>query len=262
MNDDDKDAELYQFTPPPPRPGGAPRKPRRRRLTKTAAGLAVILGAGAGGAAVASATSAGPASNTPAASAPAPGTNSSRGPGGLRRGFLPPGPGGPMAVGPIGGFGMGLGGAIHGSFTVKGPSGTYETIDTQYGTAEAVSSSSITVKSADGFSQSYSVDSSTIVDADPSGILSVKVGDTVSIQGLVSGSTVKAERVLDVTQVKAHHPSWGPATPPGLTAQVGREGRAAREGRAGRQPDARPPGLPRDAGAVPYEAAIASPHDL
>lgn len=167
-----------------------------------------------------------------------------------------------MAVGPIGGFGMGLGGAIHGSFTVKGPSGTYETIDTQYGTAEAVSSSSITVKSADGFSQSYSVDSSTIVDADPSGILSVKVGDTVSIQGLVSGSTVKAERVLDVTQVKAHHPSWGPATPPGLTAQVGREGRAAREGRAGRQPDARPPGLPRDAGAVPYEAAIASPHDL
>jgi hypothetical protein len=230
MNEDDKDAELYQFTPPPPRPNGAPRKPRRRRLTKTAAGLAVILGAGAGGAAVASATSAGPASNTPAASAPAPGTNASRGPGGLRRGFLPPGP---MAAGPLGGFGMGLGGAIHGSFTVKGPSGTYETIDTQYGTAEAVSSSSITVKSADGFSQSYSVDSSTIVDAEPSGILSVKVGDTVSIQGLVSGSNVKAERVLDVTQVKAHHPSWGPGHPSGPDGSGGPGGSGGSGGTGG-----------------------------
>jgi hypothetical protein len=233
MNDDDKDAELYQFTPPPPRPGGAPRKPRRRRLTKTAAGLAVILGAGAGGAAVASATSAGPASNTPAASAPAPGTNSARGPGGPRRGFFPPGQGGPMAAGPLGGLGMGLGGAIHGSFTVKGPSGNYETIDTQYGTAEAVSSGSITVKSADGFSQSYAVDSSTIVDAEPSGILSVKVGDTVSIRGLVSGSTVKAERVLDVTQVKAHHPSWGPGPPSGPDGSGGPGGSGGSGGTGG-----------------------------
>lgn len=138
-----------------------------------------------------------------------------------------------MAVGPFGGFGMGLGGAIHGSFTVKGPGGTYETIDTQYGTAEAVSSSSITVKSADGFSQSYSVDSSTIVDADPSGILSVKVGDTVSIQGLVNGSTVKAERVLDVTQVKAHHPSWGPGHPSGPDGPGGPGGSGGSGGTGG-----------------------------
>jgi hypothetical protein len=234
MNDDDKDAELYPFTPPPPRDGAKPRNRRRRRLTKTAAGLAVILGAGAGGAAVASATSAGPASSTPAASAPAPGTNSSRGTGGFRRGFFPPGGlGGPMAAGPMGGFGMGLGGAIHGSFTVKGPSGTYETIDTQYGTAEAVSSSSISVKSADGFSQSYSVDSSTIVDAEQSGILSVKVGDTVSIQGLVSGSMVKAQRVLDVTQVKANHPSWGPGHPSGPDGSGGPGGSGGSGGTGG-----------------------------
>jgi hypothetical protein len=215
MSDDDKDAEFYQFTPPPPRPGVAPRPRRRSRLTKTAAGLAVILGAGAGGAAVASATSAGPGSSTPAASASASPTNPPRAPGPVRRGFFPPGPG-PDAqpgAGPLGMFGMG--GTIHGSFTVKGPSGTYETIDTQYGTAEAVSSSSITVKSADGFSQTYVIGSSTIVLAEPNGIQSVKVGDTVSIQGLVSGSSVTAERVLDVTQVKAHrgatmpaHPSW------------------------------------------------------
>lgn len=111
------------------------------------------------------------------------------------------------------GFGLGPAGAIHGTFTVKGPNGTYETIDTQYGTAEAVSSSSITVKSADGFSQTYAVSSSTVVDAQPNGISSVRVGDTVSIQGLVSGSTVTAERVLDITQVKAQHPSSGPGHP-------------------------------------------------
>jgi hypothetical protein len=237
MSDDDKDAELYQFTPPPPRPGAAPRKPRRSRLTKTAAGLAVILGTGAGGAAVASATSAGSASNMPAASASAPGSTPPRAPGPMRRGFFVPGFLGP-AAGQIGmlGFGTGPGAAIHGSFTVKGPSGAYETIDTQYGTAEAVSSSSITVKSDDGFSQTYVVGSSTIVFAEPNGILSVKAGDTVSVQGLVSGSTVKAERVLDVTQVKAHrgttvpvHPSWpgGPGRPGGSGGSGGTGGSAA-----------------------------------
>jgi hypothetical protein len=226
MTDDKKDAELYQFTPAPPRPGGRPRKPRRRRLTKTAAGLAVILGAGAGGAAVASATSAGASTNTPAASA-TPSTSTSPGaPVPFRR--FPAGPGsapamGPGAMLPFGALGGGFGsaGAIHGTFTVKGPNGSYETIDTQYGTAEAVSSSSITVKSADGFSQTYTVGSSTVVFAKPKGITSVKVGDTVSIQGVVSGSVVKAERVLDVTQFKAHRgapvpvPGQGPERPDG-----------------------------------------------
>ncbi len=216
MSTDDKDAELYPFTPPPPRSGAAPRRRRHSRLTKTAAGLAVILGTGAGAAAVASATSPGAGSNTPAASASASTTTPSRVPGPPRRGFFGPG-GGPAGPGAVGGFGiMGLGGpngAIHGSFTVKGPKGAYETIDTQYGTAESVSSSSITVKSDDGFSQTYTVGSSTVVDADSSGILSVKVGDTVSIQGLVSGSTVTAERVLDVTQVKASRQTWAPGHP-------------------------------------------------
>ncbi len=166
MTTDDKDAEVYAFTPPPPRSGDSPRPRRRRssRLTKTAAGLAVILGAGAGGAAVASATSSGPPTNTPAASA-SPTTTSSapnsafRGGPGRRGFFFPAGPG-PIAFGS--GF-AGPDGAIHGSLTVKGPNGGYETVDTQYGTAEAVSSSSITVKSADGFSQTYTVSASTVV---------------------------------------------------------------------------------------------------
>jgi len=100
---------------------------------------------------------------------------------------------------------------VHASWTVKAANGTYQTIDTQYGTAEAVSSSSITVKSADGFSQTYDVSSSTIVDADYEGILSVKVGDTVSVQASADGSTLTAQRVQDVTQVQASRPSWRPA---------------------------------------------------
>jgi hypothetical protein len=92
---------------------------------------------------------------------------------------------------------------------LKDGNGTYETIDTQVGTAEDVSASSLTVKSADGFSQTYDVTTSTIVDADYEGILSVKVGDTVSVQALVDGSTITAQRVQDVTQLQANRPAWG-----------------------------------------------------
>jgi hypothetical protein len=109
--------------------------------------------------------------------------------------------------------GTGVNGVVHGSFTIKGPDGKYETIDTQFGTAEAVSSNSITVKSADGFSQTYQVGSGTVVDADYNGILSVAVGDDISIQGLVSGTAVTAERVTDLTQVQANRQSWAPNTP-------------------------------------------------
>ena len=111
---------------------------------------------------------------------------------------------------------LGGGGIIHASYTLKDAKGTYETIDTQVGTAEDVSSSSLTVKSADGFSQTYDVTTSTIVDADYEGILSVKVGDTVSVQALANGSTITAQRVQDVTQLQASRPAWGrrPSTAP------------------------------------------------
>jgi hypothetical protein len=119
------------------------------------------------------------------------------------------GPGGIGGFSTAGGL-LGPGGAIHGTFTIKGPSGAYETIDTQYGTAEAVTGASITVKSADGFSQVYTVDSSTVVNADSSGITSVAVGDTVSISATVSGSTATAQTVTDITQVQANRKSWAP----------------------------------------------------
>jgi hypothetical protein len=230
MTTDNQDGNLYPFTPPPPppagpSPSGRARRPRPSRLTKTAAGLVLILGAGAGAAAVASATTSGTNSNPAGASATTtPSGSANNGPSTApvprnRRSFGPGMPGGPMRFFGFGGLDMGIGpgGAIHASYTVKGPNGNYETIDTQYGTAADVSSGSITVKSADGFSQTYTVGSSTVVDADYNGILSVKVGDTISIQGLVneSTSTVTAERVLDVTQVQANRKSWAPGPPDG-----------------------------------------------
>jgi hypothetical protein len=236
---DDRDANLYPFTPPPPAPegpgkDGRPRRPRRSRLTKTAAGLVVILGTGTGAAAVALATSSGtvPASASSASTkttTAGPDAATPATPPGVRRAMFGRGggfggPGGlasrlPAAFAGPGGFVGALGGrgVIHASYTIKGADGTYRTIDTQMGTVEDVSSTSITVKSADGFSQTYDVTTSTIVDADYEGILSVNLKDTVSVQALADGPTITAQRVQDITQVQANQPSWdqGPSAGPG-----------------------------------------------
>jgi hypothetical protein len=188
--------------------------------------LALVLGTGTGVAVVALATSGGPspasaaATATGAGAAPSAAADDST----ATSTTLPPrshrffggGHGGPSSAGPFGLFagpGAGANGVIHGSYTIKGPDGSYETIDTQYGTAEAVSSTSITVKSADGFSQTYAVGSGTIVDTDSNGITSVALGDEISIQALVSGATVTAQRVTDLSQLQANGKSWVPNRP-------------------------------------------------
>ncbi|MGC8628203.1 MAG: hypothetical protein ACP5VR_11780 [Acidimicrobiales bacterium] len=115
-----------------------------------------------------------------------------------------------------GGFGFGMFGpmgALHGQFTVPAPSGGYETLATQVGTVQSVTSSSISVKSADGYVQDYVVSSSTVVNADYEGILSVKKGDTVMVEATVSGSTYTAQQVTDTTQVQANRQSWAPRPP-------------------------------------------------
>lgn len=52
---------------------------------------------------------------------------------------------------------------IHGEFTVKNKDGTYSTIVSQCGTVQSVSDSNITVKSDDGFTQGYAINSSTTI---------------------------------------------------------------------------------------------------
>lgn len=120
---------------------------------------------------------------------------------------FPPGPGF--------GWGLGLGGdlfgAIHGQFVVPKAGGGYQTVDVQRGSVTAVSTTSITVKSSDGFTKTYRVTSSTIVAAQREGIASVKSGQQVMVVATVSGSTATAVSVIDLSALPALRISALPA---------------------------------------------------
>jgi hypothetical protein len=107
------------------------------------------------------------------------------------------------------GSGGGLFGVLHGQFVVAKPGGGDETVDVQNGQVTAVSSTSITLKSSDGFTMSYVVASSTLVDAQRDGIGSVKVGNQASVLATVSGSTATATSIMDRTLVQQTWPGSG-----------------------------------------------------
>lgn len=88
---------------------------------------------------------------------------------------------------------------MHGQFVVPKSGGGYQTVDVQRGKVTAVSSTSVTVKSSDGFSATYAVSGSTIVDAQRDGIGSVKDGNQVYVTATVSGSTATATSISDLT---------------------------------------------------------------
>ncbi len=119
------------------------------------------------------------------------------------------------------GLGGGLFGALHGQFVVGKSGGGYQTIDVQNGQVTAVSTTSITLKSADGFTNSYVVASSTLVDAQRDGIGSVKVGNQASVQATVSGSTATAVSIEDLTLLQQERPAFGLAPSGGGSAQAG-----------------------------------------
>jgi hypothetical protein len=112
-------------------------------------------------------------------------------------------------------MGPGTGGVVHGQVVVPKSGGGYQTLDVQRGTVTAVSSSSITVKSSDGYSATYSVTPITLVNAKSAGIGSVKSGDSVYVTATVSGSTATAASVTDISAIKAGRASFGfPSAPP------------------------------------------------
>src|SRR5437773_5466452 len=185
---------------------GTRRLPGRPLILAGVAVTALLAGAGVAMAA----TSGSPASGTAAAS-PAGGTVATPSP--SARPALP-------HQGRPGGFGFGFGfggpfGAVHGQFVVPKSGGGYQTIDTQRGSVTAVSATSITVKSADGFSKTYQVVSSTSVDAQRDGIAAVKTGHQVMVTATVSGSTDTAVSILDFKLLPAMHggPGWNHPAP-------------------------------------------------
>ncbi len=112
------------------------------------------------------------------------------------------------------GFGHGFGrGVLHGEFTVPGPDGGYQTFATQVGEVTAVSATSVTVKSEDGYSRTYAVDDNTLVNAGNEGIGDVKTGDNVHVRALVKDGTASAVEVMDVTQVRDLRERWLPRKP-------------------------------------------------
>ncbi|MFC9688764.1 hypothetical protein ACFTSF_09510 [Kribbella sp. NPDC056951] len=165
---------------------------KRWRIAGTIAAVAVTTTAG--GVAWA-ATSADPTPSPSASpSTPAQPGDPGKGPG---RGF-----GGPGKF-------LGQGGALHGEFVVKKDGGGYQTVATQRGEVTAVSKDSITVKSEDGFSRTYTLTEDTLVNAARDGIGDVKTGNTVNVSALVVDGKATATSLSDGTVRKAAGEKWG-----------------------------------------------------
>jgi hypothetical protein len=166
--------------------------------TVAAAALALV------GVSVAAAQSSG--TTTPSTTAPTTPANGAPKPHGPR-GFG----GGP---GPFfGGPGIGPGGAIYGTYVRPNPTGGYETITFQTGTASNVSTGSITVTSADGHKVTYTVSSNTSVNGGQTGINSVATGHMVSVQAQGSGPSPAATSIIDMTALGNNRQHWNPAPP-------------------------------------------------
>ena len=120
--------------------------------------------------------------------------------------------------GPIFGGGL-LGGFIlHGQAVVPKRGGGYETVAMQRGTVRSVTSTAITVKSADGYTKTYAVTAATLVDASRDGIATVKTGHTVVVLATVASSgTATAVRIDDVTVERSAAHAWAPGPPAGAT---------------------------------------------
>lgn len=111
---------------------------------------------------------------------------------------------------------------LHGEGVVKKPDGTFQTILEQRGTVESVSDTAITVRSEDGYSQTYTVNGDTriLVIPAPAGgsgstggsgatgddgrrlkptdgtIADIAAGDTVRIAGVRDGGKAAATRIV------------------------------------------------------------------
>lgn len=120
-------------------------------------------------------------------------------------------PFGRFAMPPGAMFGLGFPGlalgAVHGQVVIAKPGGGYQTLDIQRGKVTAVNANSISVRSPDGFTASYTVIGSTNVDAQRDGIGSVKVGNQVSVLATVSGSKTTATSISDLTLLQRDHPA-------------------------------------------------------
>lgn len=107
---------------------------------------------------------------------------------------------------------------LHSESVVKKADGTFETHLSQQGTVEAVSETSVTVKSEDGFTQSYAVNAETKIikfpapaaDGSPATgedgkrlkpsevtIAEIATGESVRVSGVKSGDSATADKIVE-----------------------------------------------------------------
>jgi hypothetical protein len=195
-------------------PDMIPRKPRRRRPVRSVAvaGVAIVAlagGAGIGYTATHSLAAKG-ATDTAAAAAATPSPSMSHHP---KSSWSPTHTMRADRMGP------GFGGVLHGRVTVPKAGGGYQTLDFQNGTVTKVSMASVTVKSADGFTATYTVTGQTIVGAQAAGIGSVRDGNTVFVLA-TAGTPPTAASIFDITAIKASHAAFGFPVHPAMPGQA------------------------------------------
>ncbi len=153
---------------------GAPEPGPRRwgvRETAAAVGVAAVI-AGLGGAAIYAAT------------------DSASHPAGPRTAFGPGGPGGPPGIGMHSPGADSVGAmSLHGEFVVADGMGGYTTVLSQSGTVTAVSTTSVTVRSDDDYSQTYVI-------PQPTGP-SPAIDDRVSVRATRTGQTATATSISE-----------------------------------------------------------------
>ncbi len=202
----DQDPHPYgALSDPQPTQPEQPPAPRRRRVPRMAIGAGITAFLALGGAGLAFATGGG--SGTPAASfsSSSSSTTSTTVPEHPHARFDPHKP----AMGMRGGRNV-----IHGEYTIQEGS-TFRTITVQSGQVTAVSPTSITVVSPDGVSETYQVQTSTVVDSQTGGISSVAPKDQVRLQGLLQSGKRTATNIVDVTKVGDSRQGFGLGHPHG-----------------------------------------------
>ncbi|WP_174900302.1 hypothetical protein [Acrocarpospora macrocephala] len=100
----------------------------------------------------------------------------------------------------------GMFGAIHGEFVVPKEEGGFQTVSTQNGTVTAVDQASVTVRSEDGFSRTYTIADTTRVNGGREGIDSVEVNDQVTVLATVEAGKATATMVINMT--RPEWPGW------------------------------------------------------
>ncbi|KAA9153621.1 hypothetical protein FPZ12_034140 [Amycolatopsis acidicola] len=157
---------------------GAPqqRPPQRWDSRKTLAAVAVAVAVvGAGGAAIYVAGTSSDSSSS--------------------QGGMQGGPGGGQMPGGTSGAST-LSSALHGEYVVSDGNGGYTTELMQTGTVTEISATSLTAKSTDGYTKTYTIDSGTAV-GDNQNISSIATGDTVTVVASVSGDTATADTLTE-----------------------------------------------------------------